>query len=194
MKSSFLIPLVIAAGLGQPVWAEKADRNKPMHIEADNMRYDDAQQITVFTGKVLLTKGTIVMRAARLEVRQDAAGNQIGNATGSAKERAFFRQKREALDEFIEGEAETLVYDGKADTVRLETTAVMRRYRGGSLADEVTGALIHYDNATEKFNVDGSVAGSNTGGRVRAVITPKPDNSDASSKAPARNATPATSK
>ena len=194
MKSSFLIPLVIAAGLGQPVWAEKADRNKPMHIEADNMRYDDAQQITVFTGKVLLTKGTIVMRAARLEVRQDAAGNQIGNATGSAQERAFFRQKREALDEFIEGEAETLVYDGKADTVRLETTAVMRRYRGGSLADEVTGALIHYDNATEKFNVDGSVAGSNTGGRVRAVMTPKPDNSDAGSKAPARTATPATSK
>jgi lipopolysaccharide export system protein LptA len=134
------------------------------------------------------------MRATRLEVRQDPAGRQVGHATGTPKERAFFRQKRDGADEFIEGEAENLVYDGKADTLRLETNAVMRRYRGGVLADEVAGALIYYDNATEKFSVDGSLAGSGTGGRVRAVITPKPDNGDAASNAPARTATPATSK
>jgi lipopolysaccharide export system protein LptA len=194
MKSSLIIPFMIAIGLGQPASAEKADRNKPMNIEADNMHNDNAQQLTVFTGKVLLTKGSIVMRATRLEVRQDAAGRQVGHATGTAKERAFFRQKRDGADEFIEGEAENLVYDGKADTLRLETNAVMRRYRGGVLADEVAGALIYYDNATEKFSVDGSLAGSGTGGRVRAVITPKPDSGDAASNAPARNATPATSK
>jgi len=194
MKPSLFIPFIIALGLGQAAWAEKADRNKPMNIEADNMRYDDALQLTVFTGKVLVTKGTIVMRATRLEVRQDPTGRQIGHATGTAKERAFFKQKRDGTDEFIEGEAENLVYDGKADTLRLETNAVMRRYRGGVLADEVAGALIYYDNATEKFSVDGSLAGSGTGGRVRAVITPKPDNGDAASNAPARTATPATSK
>jgi len=189
MKLRFLTLFLALSVLGSSAWAEKADRNKPMNIEADSMRYDDAQQLTVFTGKVLLNKGSIVMRASRLEVRQDTEGNQFGNATGTPKERAFFRQKREAVDEYIEGEADTLIYNGKADTVRLEANAVLRRYRGSTLADEVTGALITYDNVTEKFNVDGSVAGSNAGGRVRAVMTPKPENSDTGGAAPARSTT-----
>jgi lipopolysaccharide export system protein LptA len=45
--------------------AEKADRNKPMNVEADTMRYDDLNQTSVFTGKVVVTKGTIVIRGAR---------------------------------------------------------------------------------------------------------------------------------
>ena len=178
MKPTFILCVALGLGLLPNAWAEKADRNKPMHIESDSMRYEDAQQITVFVGKVVATKGTIVIRGSRVEVRQDPEGNQYGTVTGAPKERAFFRQKRDGLDEFIEGEAEMLFYNGKADTVRLETNAVMRRYRGSTLADEVTGAIINYENNTEKFTVDGSAVGA-TAGRVRAVITPKPDNNPA---------------
>jgi lipopolysaccharide export system protein LptA len=186
MKPNFILCVTLACGLLQNTWAEKADRNKPMHIESDSMRYEDAQQLTVFTGKVVATKGTIVIRGAKVEVREDPEGNQHGTVTGTPKERAFFRQKREGLDEFIEGEAETLFYNGKADTVRLETNAVMRRFRGSTLADEVTGAIINYENTTEKFSVDGSAAGA-APGRVRAVITPKPEKA---SPAPAASKTP----
>ena len=186
MKPTFILCVTLACGLLQNAWAEKADRNKPMHIESDSMRYEDAQQLTVFTGKVVATKGTIVIRGAKVEVRQDPEGNQYGTVTGTPKERAFFRQKREGLDEFIEGEAETLIYNGKTDTVRFETNAVMRRFRGSTLADEVTGAIINYENTTEKFAVDGSAAGA-APGRVRAVITPKPDKP---SPAPAASKTP----
>ena len=59
-------------------WAERADREKPMNIESDSLRYEDQKQLSTFTGRVVVTKGTIVMRGARLEVRQDAAGNQFG--------------------------------------------------------------------------------------------------------------------
>ena len=76
-----------------------------MNIEADSLRYDDLQQISVFTGRVVLTKGSILIRADRLEVRQDPDGFQYGVATGSAGRLAFFRQKREAVDEFMEGQA-----------------------------------------------------------------------------------------
>ena len=58
-----------------PAWAERADRDKPMNIEADALRYEDQKQLSTFTGKVVVTKGSIVMRGARLEVRQDAAGH-----------------------------------------------------------------------------------------------------------------------
>lgn len=172
-------------------WAEKADRNKPMNIEADNLRYDDLKQVSVFTGRVVLTKGTIVIRGAQLEVRQDPEGYQFGWVTGSSDKRAFFRQKREALDEFMEGEGESIYYDGKADVVTFTKKAEMRRYRGTTLADQVTGAVIVYDNVGETFRVDGnatagaatnkntavglSSGSSSPSGRVRAMLTPKPE-------------------
>ena len=60
-----------------PCFAEKADRDKPMQIEADSMRHDEAKLLTQFTGKVLATKGTLILRAARMEVQQDSQGRQV---------------------------------------------------------------------------------------------------------------------
>jgi lipopolysaccharide export system protein LptA len=163
------------------VQAEKADRNKPMNIEADTLRYDDLKQVSVFTGRVVLTKGTILIRGAQVEVRTDPEGYQFGVVTGSPETPAFFRQKREGLDEFIEGEGETIDYDGKADVVKFIKKGQMRRYRGTVLADEVTGSLIVYENLTDKFSVDGGPSKGVTGtpnapaGRVRAMLTPKPE-------------------
>ena len=185
--------LLLAWGLCASAWAEKADRNKPMAIEADALRYDDVRQISVFTGRVVLTKGTIVIRGSQVEVRQDAEGFQFGHVMGSAEQPAFFRQKREGQDEFVEGEGETLNYDGRADTVTITNRAQLRRYRGTTLADQITGAVIVYENLTDLFKVDGSVAGGAAvpgaagGGRVHAMLTPKPD-------APALPAAPGVSK
>ncbi|MCW5651393.1 MAG: lipopolysaccharide transport periplasmic protein LptA [Ramlibacter sp.] len=157
--------------------AEKADRNKPMNIEADALRYDDLKQTSVFTGRVVMTKGTIVIRGARVEVRQDADGYQFGTVTAEPGQLAYYRQKREGLEEFIEGESDTIEYDGRADRVRFIGHAELRRLRGATLADEMSGSLIVYDNSTDVFTVDGGSAPSGQaqpGGRVRAVLTPKP--------------------
>jgi lipopolysaccharide export system protein LptA len=181
MKYKILSPLLVAALLWPfgVVQAEKADRNKPMNIEADSLRYDDLKQVSVFTGRVVLTKGTIQMRGDRLEVHQDPDGYQFGVATGSADKLAFYRQKREALDEFIEGEGETITYDGKADTVTFTRRAQLRRLRGSTLADEITGGNIVYENLTDLFSVDGVAKNGPTGalgtGRVRVMLTPKPE-------------------
>lgn len=154
--------------------AEKADRNKPINVESDALRYDDLKQISVFTGQVVLTKGSILIRGARLEVRQDPEGYQLGLVTAEPGKRAYFKQKREGVDEYIEGESETIEYDGRTDVVRLIKNAQLRRLRGATVADEVTGPVIVYNNATEVFTVDGSAAKSGSGGgRVRAMLTPK---------------------
>jgi len=172
---------------GTAAWAEKADRDKPMNVEADNMRYDDLKQTNVFTGRVVMTKGTIIVRGARIDVRQDAAGYQFGVVTAEPGKLAFFRQKRDGVDEYIEGEAEVIEYDSKADNVKLIKRAVMRRYLGSTLGDETTGAVIVYENTTGVFTVDGSPTtpgsqASANGGRVRAMLSPKPA---ASAPAPA---------
>lgn len=166
--------LVALTGTAQ---AERADRNQPMNAEADALRYDDARQVSVFTGNVVITKGSIVIRGQQVEVRQDPQGNQFGTVQGSAAARAFFRQKREGVDEHIEGEAQRIDYDGEADTVRFSGQAVLRRYKGSVLNDETSGSLIVYDNRSEVFTVDGGAANrstANPSGRVRAMLTPTP--------------------
>lgn len=173
------IMLLALIGVSVPAHAEKADRNKTMNIEADAMRYDDVRQISVFTGRVVLSKGSIVIRGSQVEVRQDPEGYQHGVVTGSGDARAFFRQKRDGVDEFIEGEGDTIEYDGRADTVRFVQKAVLRRLRGAAVADEITGGVIIYENLTDRFSVDGGATQGTTGtagtlgGRVRAMLSPK---------------------
>jgi lipopolysaccharide export system protein LptA len=174
MKHFFLVVLLLAlSGSGSPAWAEKADRNKPMNVEADALRYDDLKQTSEFTGHVVLTKGTILIRGARIDVRQDPEGYQYGVVTAEPGKLAFYRQKREGLDEFIEGEGETIEYDGKADRVKFIKHAELRRFRGSTLTDEIVGGLITYDNNSDTFAVDGGPASTAPGGRVRAVLSPR---------------------
>jgi lipopolysaccharide export system protein LptA len=161
--------------------AEKADRDKPMTVDADALRHDDQKMITLFTGQVTVTKGSILMRGARLEVRQDAQGNQFGILTPEPGKLAFFRQKRDGVDEFMEGEGERIEYDSAADTVRILRRGELRRLVGTQLADEISGNLIVYNNTTEVFTVDGVPGEPGRGGRVRAVLAPRAPASAASS-------------
>jgi lipopolysaccharide export system protein LptA len=169
------LALVLALAAASAM-AEKADRSKPMNVESDTLRYDDLNQTSVFTGKVVVTKGTIVIRGAQMNVKQDPDGFQFGTVTAEKGKKAFFRQKREGVDEFIEGESDVIEYDGKSDRVKFIGRAEMRRLRGTAISDETSGTVITYDNTTDQFAVDGSVpniAASNPGGRVRATLAPR---------------------
>jgi len=165
-----------------PALAERADKNKPINLEADSVLSDEVKQVTVVEGHVVMTKGTIALRAFRLEVRKDAEDNQFLLATAKAGERVFFRQKREGRDEYMEGEAERIDYDGKLDVVRLSGKAVMRRLRGSVVADESVGNQIVFNNATETLTLQGApkAAQASTDAptltqRVRMMLSPKED-------------------
>lgn len=116
------------------------------------------------------------MRGSKIEVRQDAQGNQFATITGDGKKQAFFRQKREGINEFIEGVSNVIEYDGKADNVKLRNDANLKRFAGTTLVDDLKGSLITYENSTERYFVDSgksSVSPTNPTGRVQAVIGAK---------------------
>ena len=168
------------AGFASLAQAEQADRSKPMNIEADNMRYDDLKQTSVFTGNVVVNKGTIQIRGTRIDVRQDPEGYQYGIVTAEPGKLAYFKQKRNTgTDEWIEGEGEVIEYDSRADNVKFIRRAVMRRLIGATPNDESSGPLIVYDQSNDTFTVNGSSLPPNAGvttqagGRVRAILTPK---------------------
>ncbi len=170
----------VAAGLClfcAPVWAEKADRDKPMLIEADAMRHDENKLLTHFIGNVVAFKGTMVLRGARMEVQQDKQGQQVVRIWAAPKERVFFRQKREGVAEFTEGEGETAIYDSQADVLTLMQRAEIRILRGTELSDQLNGEKIVFNNNTEVMTVDGLTPSppraSGHDQRVRAVLTPR---------------------
>jgi lipopolysaccharide export system protein LptA len=148
--------------------AERADREKPVNIESDRMTADDAKKTATFEGSVVLTQGTLVIRADRIVVRQDESGFQYGVAYGSP---AKFRQKRDGTDEFVDGEALRLEYDGRAERVEFFDEARLHRDGG----DDVRGNYISYDAKTEYFTVNSGRQTAKSGGdsRVRATIMPK---------------------
>jgi lipopolysaccharide export system protein LptA len=185
--------LGVLAALAPAVHAEKADRSQRMTIAADQpSTIDLLKQVVVFNGNVVITQGTLTIHADRVEVRESADGFHAATAIGSAGRPASFRQKRDSLDEYIEGEADRVEYDGRADKVLFIGHAQVRRLRGATPADEINGSQITYDNAAEVFSVQGgatSASPGNPGGRVRAVLTPPPEGS--AGKAPTAAPPPA---
>ncbi len=165
------------AAASLPARAEKADRFKPLKTESDLPgRLDLLNQVVVLNGNVVVTKGTIIIRAARIEVRQSPDGYQTAIAFGSPSEHATFRQKRDEPNEWIEGDAERLEYEGKSDIVRFVNNASWRLLRGAEVNDDINGNLITYNSVTEVVDVIGGAAptAANPGRRVQAVLTPKP--------------------
>ena len=182
--------LLLAAASFGPARADRTDKKQPLAFSADSARVDEAKQLNILQGNVEISKGSIVIRADRVEVQQNPQGTQSAVATGWPDRRAYFRQRREGTDEYIEGEAERLEYDGTRDVVRLVNQAVLRRFRGNALADEVAGNTVTYDNNTEVYQVLGGPSSAAPAGRVRGVLTPRegagPEPPAAAASAPER--------
>jgi len=186
--------LVVAVFAALPAQAEKADRGKQMVLEADrNGELDGQRGSTVLIGNAVVAQGTMLLRADRIEVRERSDGYRSASATGSGAKPATWRQKADgAADEWVEGGAERIEFDEKANTLRLAGAATLRRMRGSALAQEVTGSVIVWDNTAEVFKVEGGAATpANPGGRVRVVLSPRPDGAASAASPAAPAASPA---
>ena len=128
-------------------YAEAADRDKPIELEADSVIVDDAKKISTYVGNVILTQGTLIIRAAKLVVREDSNGFQHSTSTGSP---TTFKQKREGRNEYITGSGKRIEYDGRMDKVQLYTKASVKRGE-----DIIFGDYISYDANAEYAEVLG---------------------------------------
>lgn len=180
MKFNALAPQLVAFLLLAttfPAQAERADREKPIGLEANRISVDDVKKVQIYEGNVVLTQGTMVIRSDRIVVTQDDDGFQKGIAYGGPGGLARFKQKREGKDEYIEGEGERIEHDARTEITEFFIRAWVR-----SGLDEVKGNYISYDGLHEKYLVtsgvssDGKGPAKAEGGRVRAIIQPKGKN------------------
>ncbi len=165
MRMSFFAALC-ASLLATSAHAEKTDRDKPVNLEADTVTLDDIKKVSVYQGNVILSQGTLMLRADRVQVNQNADGLDKLSASGRP---VAFRQKLDGREEFIEGFADRIEYNSVSSQLELIGQARLRRG-----ADELRGAQISYNANTEFYKVTGQPNAQTPGGRVRAVIRPKP--------------------
>ena len=155
--------------------AERADRDKPMLLEANRVSIDDVKKIQILEGDVLITKGTMTLKADRVVITEDQYGFQKGTAFSGKNGLAYFRQKREGKEEYVEGEGERIEYNTNSEILELFHRAWVKNGE-----DLVKGDYIWYDAVSEKYLV---TAGDTRGakappGRVRVVIQPKSKDSE----------------
>ena len=162
MKQLVTLALVTLLTTGaSSALAERADREKPINLEADRITVDDVKKTQVFDGNVILSQGTLQIRASKLVVTQDADGFQKGVATGGPNGLARFRQKREGRTDFVEGEGERIEHDARGDKTEFFQRAWVK-----SGTDEIRGNYISYDALTEKYLVTSGSTGAGKIGRA----------------------------
>ncbi len=180
----FMAGLLLLAGAHQAIYAQgignRIDNTQaPMNIEADQLSYDDAKQVGTFIGNVVLTRGSLILRAHRMVVSQDPQGNQFVTLYAGASKPATFRERRNAVaDSWVEGQAgDRIEYNGQTEIVQLFGRSKVTLLEGTRVTDQVEGDFISYDSRAEFYTVKNKASESpNDGGRIRVTIQPRNEN------------------
>ena len=157
--SRFLVLPLVALLINSAAWAETADREKPVNVAADNCVADQKNSQMVCTGNVVLTQGTLVMRADKLTTREDAEGKKFAKGEGRP---VRFKQKLDS-GEMLDAESLRFDYDEAKGEMLLMDKAWVKKNQ-----DIVIGDVITYNMNTEFYQ-----AQSKNGGRVNITINPK---------------------
>ena len=156
--------------------AEKADAGKQAVIDYDTLHVDEVAQVTTLTGNVIVTKGTLVLKAEKAVIRQTPEDDMSVVLTTTPGKNASFRQKRDGgTDLWVEGEAQRIEYDERSAVVKLFSNAHIRQLEGARLTDEIRSEYITYDSLREVFAARNDPSGATkTGqGRGQLIIAPR---------------------
>jgi lipopolysaccharide export system protein LptA len=181
--------MALAAALGAlatapAAHAEKADRDKPINFSGDTGDANLLARGGTLAGHVIITQGTLEIRADRIVFKQNADNSLSATAYGNP---VAIRQKRDDVDEYYEGYAQRLEYDGSKELVELFDNALLKRGK-----DEIRSNYVSYNTATELFKAEGRAGTfpdpTGPGTRVRGMFQPKSEALPGKGKDGARDA------
>jgi lipopolysaccharide export system protein LptA len=157
----------VLAAVALPAAAERSDRSKEIVVGADRLTADESNKTSTFEGDVVISQGTMRMTASKVTVREDKDRHKYYVANGAP---VTFRQKRDNVDEWIEGFAERAEFDDRNDVLKLFNRARVKRNN-----DELTGDVITYDMKKDVAEVSGAPASSKPPTRIKMIMTPRKD-------------------
>ena len=152
------------------------DREQPIHIEADRVQIDDAKGVSVYTGNVVYTQGTIRLEADTVHLYYTQTPERRIDRLEADGNPAHFRQRLEGQDEDVRAEA--LHFEYFAEPGRLILTHDAHVWQ---LNTAFSGDVIEYNAVQERISAAG--AGE---GRVQVVIQPEPGKTNGNGSAEPR--------
>jgi len=169
-----LLALPLALALAPlPARADTTDREQPINYSANTGDVNYQTKVGALSGNVVITQGTLTIRADKITFRQNADNSMSATAIGNP---VAFRQKRDGVDEYYEGYAQRAEYDGSKQLLELFDRALLKRGQ-----DEIRSNYISYNSGTEVFKAEGRAAAASgpapttEDARVRGVFQPKSD-------------------
>ena len=185
-RAALAILVAFAAATALPARAEKADRDKPIHYQADSGDVNYQTKVGTLLGNVIITQGTLTIHADKVILRQNPDNSMSATAYGNP---LTFREKRDGSDEYYEGVAQHAEYDGQKRFLELFDRALLRKG-----TDEIRSNYISYNAATEFFKAEGrpdtrppGEGEPALGARVRGIFQPQPKDKEEKA-APAKDA------
>jgi lipopolysaccharide export system protein LptA len=177
MRGALVLAAVAALSLSlaPPAQAERGDSLKRLAIQYNNIDIDSVPRTTIATGNVVATRGTLLLKAERAEVKEAPDGYQTIVLTSVPGKPVLFRQKRDTgADEWLEGQADRVEYDERTEVARMYSNAVLRQLEGSKLVHEMSSAFISYDNRKDALLGRNDPSGADVPGKARGSITYQP--------------------
>ncbi len=135
-------------------FAEKADQDKPIILEADQVSVDDVKQIYDLDGQILLIKGSIVVTGEHGNIKVDPEGYEFIDVKGTPEAIATFRQRKEGIaNEFMQGHGNQVIYDAKTEMLIITGNATLKRLLNMQMLDQLKGWKIEYDDVKQYYHV-----------------------------------------
>ncbi len=174
-KFILFISLLLSCCLNN-VYALKSDNQKPIQIDADHATLDQKQMTTVFVGKVVITKGSLVVHANKGTASQDVNGDRVIKLVGSP---VTLQQLTDDGD-VIKGQANDFDYNTKTHLAVLKGRA---RVKKGN--NEIIGDLLTYNTETQVYSASSPIANGITkksGGRITVILDQQDNNKNGTTK------------
>jgi lipopolysaccharide export system protein LptA len=170
--------LAAAAALAVPLAIPPAavalstDQAQDIEIVANSSEIDDHKKVTVFTGQVIATQGSIRITGDRLTVNYDEKNN-IRTLEMEGRP-ATYRQLPDAGQTYDEAQARHMEYHKARNLIILRDQALVKQASGS-----LSGDRIEYDTAQSRVRASSAPgaeeARPEAGGRVKIVIPAQPE-------------------
>ena len=141
-------------------------------ILSDTLNYDDVKKESTFTGKVVMTRGLMTLRADKLTMHEDAQGFQYGTATVAPGNLVFVRQEAPEKFEVLEAKGLRAEYNGKTEEFEMIGDAVVTKFVCGKPFDTISGDRVKYNQSTNTYQAFSKSGAAGNSGRVRSVAAP----------------------
>lgn len=139
--------------------ALKSDKDQPVYVEADGVDIDDRSGISIYKGNVVLTQGSIVIKADKVTVTQKANQTDHIEAVGNP---VTFKQDTEGEKGAIKGRSKKTEYSANSEIIYMTGDAVLNQGKDTFKSDKIT-----YDRARAVVKAGASAKGKE---RVRVTI------------------------